>query len=479
MLSLVKISEIFDIEKGTLQSSKNTLGEYDFVTASAEWKTNDTYSHDCEALIFAMGASGSLGRTHYVNGKFITSDLCFILTPTPQLKEKIDLRFYYYYFNSIRSKIVKETATGTSKLAINQTNFKKYKIMFGNIDEQIKLRSIYEKVDIEAKELLKKLSKQEKYIARLRQAILQMAVEGKLTSQNEDDEPASILLEKIRQEKAQLLKDGKIKKEKPLIEISNDEKPFKIPVGWEWCRLSELCCITDGTHQTPNYTTSGMPFISAQNVKPFRFLNQNYKYVSVEDYHKYIQTNKPIFGDILMSRVGAGIGEAAIINVDMDFAIYVSVSLIHPYINKLSTEYITILLNSPFGREHSAKKTLGKGASQGNLNLDFIRKMPVAIPPLAEQQRIADKVDRLMAMCDELEKSITVSKKNSELLMQAVLNQAFTDKPQENNFVKFVPPVKNDDIEEWDIAARENSDIKPETSDKIAAILAKVSKEHK
>lgn len=478
MFNSVPISKIFDIEKGTLQSSKNTPGKYDFITASAEWKTNDTYSHDCEALIFAMGASGSLGRTHYVNGKFITSDLCFIITPKAHLKDKIDLKFYYYYFNSVRSKLVKETATGTSKLAINQTNFLKYKIVFGEIQDQIKLRNIYEAVDKKTKGLLMKIATQENYVFLLRQLILQMAVEGKLVAHDETDEPASDLLMRVAHEKEKLIIDGKIKAAKTSIENKFEEKAFELPKGWSWCRLHEICNVSDGTHQTPMYTTSGMPFISAQNVKPFKFLSLNYRLVSVEDYEMYIKTNKPMPGDILMSRVGAGIGEAAIVDVDLDFAIYVSVSLIHPFSCELSMKYLTIYLNSPFGRKHSAEKTLGKGASQGNLNLDFIRKMPVPIPPLAEQNRIVEKVDQLMTMCDDLEESISTSKINAELLMQAVLNQAITKK-EKHNVLQFVPAVSNDYVEQWDIAAREDGDIKPETSQKIEAILAKVGKAQK
>ena len=75
------ISELFYFEKGSLQSSKSTAGNFPFITAAETWKTHETFTHNCEALIFAMAASGSLGRTHYIKGKFISSDLCFILTP--------------------------------------------------------------------------------------------------------------------------------------------------------------------------------------------------------------------------------------------------------------------------------------------------------------------------------------------------------------------------------------------------------------
>lgn len=94
---MIEIGKLFNIEKGSLQSSKCTPGQYSFITAGEEWKTHIEYTHDCEALVFAMAASGSLGRTHYVNGKFIASDLCFILTPKKEYISKVNLRFYSFF----------------------------------------------------------------------------------------------------------------------------------------------------------------------------------------------------------------------------------------------------------------------------------------------------------------------------------------------------------------------------------------------
>ena len=109
MNNLIPIGVLFDIEKGSLQSTKCTPGNYDFITASKEWKTHNEYDHDCEALIIAVAASGSLGRTHYIKGKFISSDLCFILTPRNSEKFPINLSFYHFVFNSIKNDIVTAT----------------------------------------------------------------------------------------------------------------------------------------------------------------------------------------------------------------------------------------------------------------------------------------------------------------------------------------------------------------------------------
>ena len=236
----------------------------------------------------------------------------------------------------------------------------------------------------------------------LRKSILQQAVQGKLTERDPADEPASELLKRIKTEKEALMKSGKIKKEKPLPEITEDEKPFDIPDTWEWVRLSDICNISDGTHQTPTYVEHGIPFISAQNVKPYRFLPENHRDVSYEDYLEYNKNISPEKGDILMARVGAGIGEAAIIDQDFEFSIYVSLTLIKCYSKEFNMMYLLHVLNSPIGRKLAEKKTLGKGASQGNLNLIFIREFVLPIPPLAEQKRIVKRVEELLALCNEL-----------------------------------------------------------------------------
>ena len=136
---LIELGRLFNLEKGTLQSLKNIPGDYDFITASEDWKTHNEYSHECEAIIFAMGASGSLGRTHYVNGKFIASDLCFILTPNEEYHGKLDLHYYNNYFVLMREEIIKSLARGAAKKAINQRNFKKYKVPFPDYPTQVKI----------------------------------------------------------------------------------------------------------------------------------------------------------------------------------------------------------------------------------------------------------------------------------------------------------------------------------------------------
>ena len=133
---MAKIKDLFNLEKGTLQSSRCTPGKFDFITASKDWKTHNEFTHECEALIFAAAASGSLGRTHYVNGKFITSDLCIILTPKDELKYPIDIKFYNIIFNTLKDDIVKNTKAGTSKEAIGLRALGNYDLPYINYEQQ-------------------------------------------------------------------------------------------------------------------------------------------------------------------------------------------------------------------------------------------------------------------------------------------------------------------------------------------------------
>lgn len=127
---MIKIGSLFTYQRGSLASESNDdSGKYDFITASTEWKKHSDFSHDCEAIIFAVSASGSLGRTHYVNGKFIASNLCLVLQPKNK-KYKIDLKFYKFYFDSIRTRLRADLADGTSKLTIDPNDLMEYYIEY-------------------------------------------------------------------------------------------------------------------------------------------------------------------------------------------------------------------------------------------------------------------------------------------------------------------------------------------------------------
>lgn len=242
----------------------------------------------------------------------------------------------------------------------------------------------------------------------MKKSILQLAIQGKLVERCPEEGTAEELYQQIQAEKQQLIRAGKTKLEKPLPEITKNEVPFDIPTNWKWVRFFDLCAVlTCGYASTPTYVSkeNGMPFISAKNVKPYRFMPDDHNYISYELYKKLTQSAKPEKGDILLTRVGAGIGEAAIIDTDLDFAIYVSLTLIKLINNTIiDNRYILYWLNSPIGVISAKKNIYGKNASQGNLNVKNVKNFLVPLPPLAEQKRIVAKLEELLPLCEMLKR---------------------------------------------------------------------------
>lgn len=230
----------------------------------------------------------------------------------------------------------------------------------------------------------------------LKQTILQLAVMGKLVPQDPNDEPASELLKRIAQEKAQLVKEGKIKKQKPLPPISNEEKPFELPEGWEWCRLNDISSkITDGDHKTPPRIAEGYKLLSAKNIRDGYLDYNNCDYISAIDYEKSRERCLPEKGDLLIVSVGGTIGRSSLIKDCSDFALVRSVAIIKPLL--IEPEYLKLAMDSKLLQSmiHSHKR----GGAQPCLYLGEISKFLFPTPPLAEQRNIVNKVSILMEKC--------------------------------------------------------------------------------
>jgi type I restriction enzyme S subunit len=425
------IYELFDFEKGSLQSSKCTPGKYTFITAAEDWKTHSSYTHDCEALIFAMAASGSLGRTHYIKDKFISSDLCFILTQKKGLR--LDLTFYHRLFNFLRSDIVKKTATGTSKLAINQTNFGAYRLPYFDYDHQLIFRDKIEKINSISESFSYGLEKQLSLFKQLRQAILQEAIEGKLTADWRKMNPelisgenhASKLLEKIKAEKARLIKEGKIKKEKQLAPITLANVPFELTDRWVWCSPSELGIFSGGgtpsTH-IKEYWGGGIPWITPKDMK-----TENIYTSELNITKKGVENSNAVLlpSNTLIFVVRSGI---------LKRIIPISLTKVKGTINQDLKAWTLFLprmaeflkINIKGNETRILRDIIKKGMTVESFDFDKFKSYLIPLPPLAEQQAIVERVDKIMAMIDELEKQVTERKDKSERLMQSVLREAFT-----------------------------------------------------
>lgn len=260
-------------------------------------------------------------------------------------------------------------------------------------------------------------------VKKLRELILDLAVRGKLVPQDPNDEPASELLKRIEAEKQELIKEGKIKKEKPLAPISDEEKPFDLPNGWEWARLQDIKTkLTDGSHNPPANTGSGYPMLSSQNVldgeidflNPSRFVDETG--FALEDSRTRVQA-----GDVLLNIV-ASLGRSAVVPNDFPkFVLQRSVAVITI---RIIPEYLIKYFSSITCKIYF--DTYAKGTAQKGLYLGKLAEMPITIPPLAEQHRIVAKVDELMKLCDDLEAGIINSFDVHSQLVETLLNNLCT-----------------------------------------------------
>ena len=233
----------------------------------------------------------------------------------------------------------------------------------------------------------------------LRQKILDLAIHGKLVPQDPNDEPASVLLERIRAEKERLIKEGKIKKGKKSAKTSDKPHyPYELPKGWVWCKLEDyVFTVTDGDHQAPPKVSKGIPFLVISNIADGSLDFSNTRYVPEEYYEKIQMERKPKRGDILFSVTGS-YGIVVNVKTDRQFCFQRHIGLIKPTI---SNEYLSFVLMSNYIKSLCDK--LATGTAQKTVGLDTLRSLYVPIAPMEEQERIVAKIKHLLLQISFLE----------------------------------------------------------------------------
>jgi type I restriction enzyme S subunit len=264
-------------------------------------------------------------------------------------------------------------------------------------------------------------------IKKLRETFLQLAVQGKLTADwranNPDFEYATVLLKRIQIEKAQLVKDKKIKKETPLPAISKEEIPYELPEGWVWANILDISLkVTDGEHATPIRIESGYKLLSARNVTNEGIRLHKVDYVGEEEFQRIRKRCDPQKGDVLISCSGS-VGRVCLVDKDDEYCMVRSAALIKHHHENINGMFLCYSLRSPILQEQILEKS--RSTAQSNLFLGKIKELIFPLPPLEEQKAIVEKVNTLMALCDALEKEVKQSQEQSEKLMQSVLREVF------------------------------------------------------
>ncbi|MFZ3184110.1 MAG: restriction endonuclease subunit S [Pseudomonas sp.] len=259
-------------------------------------------------------------------------------------------------------------------------------------------------------------------IKKLRELILELAVRGKLVEQDASDEPASELLKRIAAEKKRLVAEGKIKKQKPLAVIAEEEKPFELPAGWEWTHLGELGLVGSSSrvHQK-DWQTSGVPFYRAREIVRLSkdgFV-ENELFISEELYQEFSAGGSaPKVGDIMLTGVGTIGVPYRVQEVDRFYFKDASVLIFKKYVGD-NSGYLLKYFVSPLWINTIHAESMG--TTVHTLTIARANETLCPLPPLAEQHRIATKVDELMALCDRLEAQQADAASAHAQLVQALL----------------------------------------------------------
>ena len=264
----------------------------------------------------------------------------------------------------------------------------------------------------------------------LEQTLLQLAVRGLLVPQDPQDEPASALLQKIRTEKDRLIATGQIKQGKPLPPITDEEKPFELPVGWEWGRLEQLSiAIVDCPHSTPKFVESGRLCLDTNSFKQGVLLPHKLRFVDESTFVERNARLAPQPGDLVFAREGS-VGESILIPDGVDACLGQRVMLFR-FSTQVSKEFVRLAISSTSFLD--ALLAMHKGIGAKHVNVGDMRNAVIPLPPLPEQSRIVTRITALRRLCADLCQRLAERQSVQARLAEAlVANNAQTSTQQED-----------------------------------------------
>jgi type I restriction enzyme S subunit len=428
----VKLGDLCVIEKGKTGIQKAISGEYPLVVTAEDRKSHNEYQFDDEAVIIPLVSGtghghASIKRLHFQSGKFaLGSILCAVI---PKDKSILNAEYLFRFLNLNKERELVDRMKGMANVTLPIKEIAKIEIPLPTLDEQIEFVEKYGLLETDSEDISSELDHQLDLIKQLRQAFLREAMQGKLVKSTNTKETGQQLLAKIKAEKAKLIAEKKLKKEKELPPITEGEIPFEIPEHWAWCRLGEIISYTDNLDIHKNLPSEAIinyvdiasidnkdyiikevkkSTVSQLSTRARRVLKKDYIiYSTVRPYLK----NIAIIQNELPNFIGStGFNVFKPINSNIKYLFYF---LLNPDLNK-KYEEMMVGFNSP---------SITNGQFE---NTSF------PLPPLHEQEQIVAKLEELMAFCDGLEQSIKESQEYNEMLLQQVLREALQGEATSN-----------------------------------------------
>lgn len=312
----------------------------------------------------------------------------------------MDEKFTLFWLRCFKDVFIKK-ATGTTFVAITGEVVKNQVIPLPPLAEQhrivAKIEELLPLVDRYAVSYEKLKQFNAKFSEDMKKSILQYAIQGKLVEQRPEEGTGEELFQQIQAEKQRLIAEKKIKKEKSLAEITEDEILFDIPESWKWVRLSDIIDVRDGTHDSPKYVPMGIPLVTSKNLSNGTIDYGNVKYITQEDADKINARSMVDDDDILFAMIGS-IGNPVLVKKDREFCIK-NMALFKKFADTdISMQYMYWFF---FYAQYKLKKE-ASGGVQSFISLSRFREYLVPLPPYEEQIRIANKIEQILPLCERL-----------------------------------------------------------------------------
>lgn len=369
----------------------------------------EEFLQDKDIVINSTGG-GTMGRVGFYQN--MDNPSCVPVVPDSHVTivrvfNEVYANYIFYSLKYYQPYMEKQGTGSTNQTELSATTIRALQIPLPPLAEQ---KRIVAKIE----ELLPLIDRYEKAWGRLEEfnrrfpadmqkSLLQMAIQGKLVEQRPEEGTGEELYRQIQAEKQRLIKEGKIKKEKPLPDIAEDEVPFEIPKSWKWVRFSDLTLLMStgpfgSMLHKADYVTDGIPLVNPANIMGDRIIPSQKMMVSAataERLKSYVL--RP--GMIVMGRRGE-MGRCAVVGEREKGWLCGTGSFFVTPTSEMLAGYLTLLFSTPYAKSYLVSESVG--TTMNNLNHKILSALPVPVPPFAEQKRIVAKLEELLPLCERL-----------------------------------------------------------------------------
>jgi type I restriction enzyme, S subunit len=467
-----RLSHVAELKKGLTPIKSAKPGSFPLVVTADERVSCDHYDYEEAAAIIPMVSSSghgnaSIKRLHYQSGRFALGTI--LCAAFPRDPKRISARFLYEYLTAFKDELLVSQMVGTANVTLTLEKIGQVPVPLiseAALEQLDKLMTLCDQLEFVEKQrasrrdalrktslkrlndadgdglsrkenvgfflnMSRRLITERNHVTAVRQAIIDLAVHGRLVPQDPCDEPASTLLEVIERKKTEIFaaKFPNAAEARAQLKKSGEQRlPSNlptVPVGWKWATLMQCSAIVvDCRNKTVPYTSTGITLLRTTNVRDGQIILQDHRYVSEETYQIWTSRYQPQPGDIVITRE-APMGQVAKIPVGMRVCLGQRLMLSRLVEETIDADFLVYSLRDSNLMERVQDKPIG--ATVEHLRVGGVETLLVPVPPLAEQHRIVAKVNELLSWCDDLETALSYAQRKRSRLLEALLREALSE----------------------------------------------------